>query len=184
MPNAIRFILFLGCVFSGIFFPAFIFASSPVDGCRVKTTVLQKHGALVNSAGCVVTRSVNGHLEFLQVLVNKGPGARGWGFPGGHSATRAQDLKSDDTKAFASSVSFDYAEPAVCTAARETREEVGLEVIVGEPIDISDKFIAFECSAADVKKLQGVLLTKDEGEIKDIRWIDLDWMRRRKFFPS
>src|SRR5690606_27235086 len=138
-------------------FSASLLAADPVNACRVKADLPASAWSKVNNAGCVIAKEENGIKKFFMVYVDKGENDKGWGFPGGKPATRKNDAKLDDngtpksiaTAAIANQVEFDYIEPAPCTAARETREEMGQEVIVGDIIVEQKYFIAFECFLAD-----------------------------------
>ena len=180
-----RFFLWMLCLVS---FSLSGYASDPVHGCRVKTSVLQKHGSLINNAGCVIARKEKGETQFLLVYVAGGKSS-GWGFPGGKPASKEVDARLDkqtnqpySQKTFiaANNVSFDYSEPAVCTAYRETREETGLEVVVGELIDNAESFAAFHCVPFDLQQLDK-LKAEDTAEIKRIGWFSIEQMKAKGF---
>lgn len=169
-----------------LFFSSLAFGSDPVHGCRVKSEVLAKHAALVNNAGCVIMREKNGETQFLLVNVNAG----GWGFPGGKPSSKKVDAKTDKqtgkpysevTAKFAANIPFDYEEPAVCTAYRETREETSLEVVVGDLIELQEQFAAFRCWPLQPELLEGPLTPQDEGEVRKIDWFSLREMGANGF---
>lgn len=157
-------------------------AGDPSAACRVKKETFELHGAKLNNAGCVIARDNNGVTEFLLVYVNKTTAEKkdeGWGLPGGGAASRAEDAKqekdgrykSPGTYAISTQVSYDYVEPAVCTASRETREELGFEVIVGDLVMEEAKFLAFECTPNQHQYLRIQASPQDQQEVKvQPRW--------------
>ncbi len=81
----------------------------------------------------------------------------------------------------AKNIPFDYQEPAVCTAYRETREETSVEVVVGNLISNSDSFAAFFCLALDPKALLKPLQSEDPAEVEKIGWFTLEEMKAPGF---
>ena len=116
-------------------------AIAPVNACRVKKETLEKHSLLVNNAGCVITKTENETVSFLMVLNNNSKSDRGWAFPGGKTVNLKNDSKEKSKLKIPKKPT--YAEPAVCTASRETREEIGSEVIVEDLVEIQKYFIDF-----------------------------------------
>ena len=154
-------------------------ASEPVGGCRVKTESFQANSLLVNNAGCVITRTnTDAVTEYLMVRVDKSVKDKGWGFPGGRPSSSKNDTKKNDDCAFRyptankipGNVGFEYVEPAVCTASREAREELGFEVVIGDLILNQEKFATFHCYATQPEALTGVITAQDKVEIKEIGW--------------
>jgi len=170
-------------------FSSHSFAAEPVGGCRVKADTLQRYGSFVSSSGCLITRINHGIREYLLVYVEKGDD-RGWGFPGGKSASREHDSKIDSKTGEPKSESlyqvsqtthFDYAEPAVCTASRESREEIGSDVIVGDLIDRSKYFTVFHCILAESSMPRGSLTPNDTHEVQGIGWYSRQQMQKKNF---
>jgi 8-oxo-dGTP pyrophosphatase MutT (NUDIX family) len=132
--------------------------------CRVKTDVIQAHASLMNNAGCLISRTTDRAEE---VLLVRGPEQFGalLAFPGGTPAKKSADEKEKTNRRFAKSVEFDYHEPSVCTAARETKEETGFDVIVGDLLDRSEYFNLFRCQI-----VAGGRAGIDELEISEVAW--------------
>ena len=161
-----------------------LYAADPIGACRVKEDMPSALWKKTNNAGCVITKTENHKTKFLLVAVDKAGGDRGWGFPGGGNASKAKDAKIDKvtgkpkhkaTAKIASSVDFDYTEPAPCTASREAREEIGQEVIVGDLLAEEKHFLAFECF------LTGLEAELDKEEIKGMGWFGVEEMKREGF---
>ena len=157
------------------------FADTPTHACRVKKETLKEYATVESNAGCVVHRvnSETSEVEFLMVYVDKSATDRGWGFPGGKPATKKNDLKENAiAKALATRTEYEYSEPVVCTAGRETFEETGIEVVVETIIDKSDAFIAFQCSAVDPELTKHIPTAVDTKEIKKTAWVTLDQVKK------
>jgi len=156
---------FIFCVFT-VIAPALSWAADPGFSCRVKSDVLKDYSSLINNAGCLITRNQGKDIEAMFVRSTARDGG-GLAFPGGGPATKTNDLKHETTRGLASGVGFDYAEPAVCTAARETKEETGLNVIVADVFDISDYFILFHCKLLPTQ-IDRTAIHRDE--VEGVEW--------------
>lgn len=179
-------------VFSGLMVVlsfSLAFADDPVNGCRVKEDSFKLNASILNNAGCIITRSGKDGREFLMVNVDKANNDKGWGFAGGKPSNSKTDgklnedgtPKSPTTYAFTKSVNFNYVEPAVCTASREAREELGFEVIVGDLIVNQPKFAAFHCYPTDPSALEKAIVAEDKQEIKGIGWFTAAQAREEGF---
>lgn len=166
------------------------YADDPLHGCRVKEDSFKANAALLNNAGCIITRvNKDGAKEYLMVNVDKSANDKGWGFAGGKPSSSKNDGKLNDdgspksptTYAFTKAVNFSYVEPAVCTAARETREELGIEVIVGDLIVNQSKFAAFHCTPTDPKDLEKAIVAEDKQEVKGIGWFTAEKAKEEGF---
>ena len=166
-------------------------SSAPTNACRAKLETIEQHGTIVSDAGCVIEMSKGKERKYLLVYVDKGEGKKGWGFPAGSQASRTEDLEVDEdtgsptsvkTTAIAKTVEFDYSEPAICTAARETREETGSEVIIGDLISTSPKFTAFRCTFTNPMAAEQSLVPEDQGEVLQIGWFSVEQMQEDGFF--
>jgi ADP-ribose pyrophosphatase YjhB (NUDIX family) len=159
-------------------FPLPAFSDGPVHACRVKNETLLALATTVNNAGCVLERKnpSNGQSEVLLVHVDKGEKNQGWGIPGGKPATKQNDLKEPSPllQASAKQIPFDYQEPLVCTAARETLEETGIEVVVEDLLAKETHFAAFTCRALNPEVLAKDLEAIDKKEIQKLAWHSLD----------
>lgn len=167
-------------IFLAIFsiFLSYSWAGDPIGACRVKSSTLLKlnnGNVRSNNAGCLIHKKEKGENYFLMVYVDKGADDKGWGFPGGGPSSKKEDSKVKEGRAksparlaISQSVDYDYVEPVACTASRETFEETGLEVVVGDLISSSKYFVAFECDVVvgDLDKLQAV----DTKEVKKLQW--------------
>lgn len=164
-----------------LFFSNGIFADAPVHACRARTETLKTFATTENNAGCVLSRVRDRELEFLLVYVDKNGGKdKGWTIPGGKPATRKNDAteRRKTLNELAARTTYDYSEPVVCTAARETFEETGVEVVVEELLTREEKFLAFQCAPVDPKSLEGIPEAIDTDEIKKIAWVGIEQVRR------
>lgn len=162
-----------------ICFAAVTYAGDPQGGCRVKTDSLEQNAHILNNAGCLISRTNEKTTELLMLYVDKGPDEKGWVFPGGKPTSKKNDgkmkngvPKSKAMKKIADSIEYDYVEPAVCTASRETKEEVGFDVVVGDLIHLGKYFAAFECLPTLPEHLEGIS-TRDAEEVKNIKWVSM-----------
>ena len=155
-----------------------------------KKQTIKHHGTIVTDAGCVIEMSKGKERKYLLVYVDKGEDNKGWGFPGGSQASKAEDLEVDEdtgspvsekTTAIANTVEFDYSEPAICTAARETREETGSEVIIGDLISTAPYFTAFRCTFINPSAAEKSLVPEDQGEVLNIGWFTVEEMKEDGF---
>lgn len=165
-------------------FSCSIFAATPTHPCRVKNSSMREFATVENNAGCVVHRvnTKTSDLEFLLVYVDKGETDRGWGIPGGKPASKKNDMNENEiSKALASRSTYEYSEPAVCTAGRETYEETGIEVVVEDLIEKQPKFLAFHCAPVEPKLTEGVAQAVDIKEIKRTAWASLEQIKRGNF---
>lgn len=166
-----------------------VFALDFVSGCRVKADTLAKHGSLVHNGTCVITREAAGEVQFLLGYAGHSKKV-GWGFPGGKSLTKDFDSALDPKtgKPFspesfeaAKRIPHDYAEPAFCTAARETKEEMGVDVVVGDLLASNVQVAAFRCHALFPDQLKEPLHSHDPLEIQQVGWFSLREMRAPGF---
>lgn len=151
-----------------LFCSSAVFAVPPSSACRVTKESIQKYGTLINNAGCVITKEEEGKLKFLMVYNDNGKKDRGWAFPGGTHVSP----KSDKAENYSINVpeNYSYDEPAICTASREAREELGSEVIIGDLVLQQEKFIAFSCYLLHPEKVSN---RDNSEEIKAIKWLSL-----------
>ncbi len=165
------------------------FGSDFVPGCRVKADTLVKHGSLTHNGTCVLTREVGGELQFLLGYAGNSKQV-GWGFPGGKALTTDFDsnLNPKTGKPFspesfeaAKNIPYDYAEPAFCAAGRETKEETGVDVVVGDLIKTTVTVAAFRCHVLFPDQLKEPLQSHDPAEIQQVGWFTLKEMRAPGF---
>ncbi|MBY0369915.1 NUDIX hydrolase [bacterium] len=158
-------------------------ASSPNHACRVMKPTLQQFATVENNAGCVIHRidPKTSEVEFLLVYVEKGDD-KGWSLPGGKPATKKNDVKEGPiAQALAARVPYDYSEPAVCTASRETFEETGMEVVVEELIEQQEKFLVFKCSPVDPGDVLEDIKAIDTREVHKTTWATLKQAQAAEF---
>jgi 8-oxo-dGTP pyrophosphatase MutT (NUDIX family) len=181
-------------IFVFIFLTSFVFiqkavSAEPLFGCRVKPEVIKSTAHLSNNAGCLITKGKGKNLKVMMLYTRKDKG--GYAFPGGTIATMKNDI--DEAKEEKNTTAAllleaakkngikDYHEPIVCTAARETKEETGLDVIVGDLFVEQKYFIVFKCYAHPSQFLDGIK-PLDTHEVKTgaLRWISKKDFKKMK----
>lgn len=144
-----------------------LFSMEASFSCRVKTDVLKKYASLTNNSGCLITRKKDSAYEVLLVQSARSDGGL-LAFPGGTPAMKSADQKERSNRRFAQAVAFDYHEPSVCTAARETKEETGYDVIVADLVDESKYFNLYRCELVFEGRS-----TIDHSEVEKVEWFNL-----------